>query len=170
MKDKKIIILLVLAIIAALLGAVYLIQSKDTKPTEQPQVKNEEPTEKNDLVRKEVDPSKLPEKFPADMPMEAGATVTQNYNATGPDGGIQASRAFITAKTLAENITIYRNYLTKAGYDVKEILNRDNIKVLYGVKGNTSITVAVNENSVNKEKVVNISYTESTRPAAAPAR
>ena len=107
MENSHKFIKLLLAIVAVLILAFVLYkfvgnnrQSSELKTPETAVVK-----------KMDVDFSKLPEKFPTNIPIESGAKITQNYNATTPEGEFQATRSFVTTKTLAENIKIYSNIL-----------------------------------------------------------
>ncbi len=114
----------------------------------------------NGITTSEVDFAKAPQKFPADIPIESGAKITQNYNATTADGHLQATRVFETKKSLEDNFKIYTNYLTKAGYEVKSTVDQTNYKMVYGIKDNSTIQVSIDENSQLNVKTVNISYIE----------
>jgi hypothetical protein len=118
------------------------------------------PTDKPYAIKSDVAFTKLPQKFPADIPLEAGALVTQNYNATTPDGQFQATRMFVTAKSLDENLAIYTAYFKKAGWDVKSTVNQPAIKMLYGVKGKMRLQFETAEVPATKQRTVTISYTE----------
>lgn len=117
-------------------------------------------TKKTEIVKTEVDKTKDPQKFPAGVPIETGAKITQNYNATAPDGRFQATKAFETAKTLADNFTLYQKYMKDSGWDIQSTVNQDNYKALFGVKGSTNLQVSMNNNTNLKIKTITISYTE----------
>ena len=55
--------------------------------------------------------SSIPEKFPPGLPMEAGATIVSNYNATSADGRIQATRSFESAKSVSANFKLYKTFI-----------------------------------------------------------
>ncbi len=112
------------------------------------------------VVKKNVDVNQIPVKFPTDIPIEAGAKITQNYNATAPDGRFQATRVFETKATLADNLTLYKAYLVKAGYKIQSMIDQPTLKMVYGTKDNGNLQVSIDENSQSHIKTVNISYTE----------
>ncbi len=119
-------------------------------------------TSQNNLVKKQdVDVNKNPEKFPADIPIESGAKITQNYNATAQDGRFQATRVFETKKTLDENLTIYKNYLSKAGYKVQSTVDQNNYKMIFGTKDEASLQISIDNNTAFNIKTVSINYTET---------
>ncbi len=109
--------------------------------------------------KQEVDAAKLPDRFPSSLPLEPGAMIIQNYNATAANGMYQATRAFVTSKTLAENFRVYGDYLKKDGWTMVNTVNQENFKVLSAAKGKESLQVTMNEYSSNHRKTVEISYT-----------
>lgn len=111
------------------------------------------------IEKKDVDTSKLPEKFPGDIPLEEGAKVVQNYNATAPDGTIQATRMFETAKTLDENFKLYKDFFTKNGWTIVSSLDQENIKAIGATKDKTQAQLTFALNSTTKVKTVEISVT-----------
>lgn len=108
----------------------------------------------------EVDKAQFPEKFPKDVPIEEGAQIVQNFNATTADGRFQATRVFKTKKSLADNLSIYRNFLTDSGFKVESTINKPNYKMVRGTKGNTALQASIDENSKSGIKTVSISYIE----------
>lgn len=113
------------------------------------------------VVKKDLAFNKNPEQFPTNIPIEEGAEITQNYNATTADGRLQATRAFITNKSLADNLKIYQDYFKTNDWKVIATVDQDVYKMILGSKDNTQIQVSVNENSISKVKTVDISMTKS---------
>lgn len=152
--SKKII---ALAAILAVLVVAYVVY-KQTKPA--PKADQTTSVKADQIVKKEVEANKVPEKFPVDVPIESGAKITQNYNATAPDGRFQATRVFETEKSLVYNFALYRNYLTSVGYKEQSTIDTPNYKMVSSTKGNVNLQVSIDENSQFHAKTVNISYTE----------
>ena len=126
------------------------------------QVMTQSKTEKSPelkVAKQDVDAAKLPDRFPNSLPLEPGAMVLQNYNATAASGMYQATRTFVTSKTLAENFRVYDDYLKKNDWTIVNSINRDNFKVLSATKGKESLQVTMNEYAGNHRKTVEISYT-----------
>lgn len=163
--NKRIVYLVVLLVVL-IIAAVYFF--KQTDQTAEVSPEKQETEKATEIKKTDVDVNKNPEKFPADIPIEQGAAILQNYNATAPDGRFQATRVFETKDTLAANLTIYRNYLTKSGYEVKSTVDQPNYKMVFGTKGNASLQISIDQNSVSNIKTVSISYTEQGK-APAPA-
>jgi len=132
-------------------------------------VKQKTPQPKFEVTRQEVDPSKLPDKFPADFPTEAGATVTQNYQATTPDGREQSTRTFQTAKSLDDNLKIYQDYFKKNGWTINSTQTGDNYRSILATKNGVLIQVAIDENPSTHIKTVNITAILKAPAAQAPA-
>lgn len=113
------------------------------------------------IEKTNVDFSKVPEKFPTDIPIEAGAKITQNFNATTPTGQFQATRVFETKKSLPDNLVLYSTFLKKNNWTIKSTIDNDNFKMVIAGMEKKSITVSIDENKTTKVKTVNISYTEN---------
>lgn len=163
MSGKKI-IFWVLAILIAVAIIFALVKKLIETPKETPK----EPVVAAGIQKTEVDHSKLPDKFPADIPIEQGATVTQNYNSTIGDGLFQATRVFETKKSLAENFKLYQDVLTKNGYiiGVNDTVDQPSAKAISARKGNTQVQITIEENQVSHIRTINISVTiGSSSPA-----
>ena len=160
-KNAKLLIVAIVVVVVALY-AVYVIKTgnwligwqRDGSPSSQQQA-TESP------VISQVDTSKLPDSFPTDIPLESGAKVEQNYNAS-VSGKIQATRIFVSAKSLSENFTLYKTWLTKNGWKIDATLDQPSLKVLVASKGSEMINITINANQQTKENTVNISYTTTT--------
>lgn len=107
-----------------------------------------------------IDFSKFPEKFPNNIPVEEGVEITQNYNAATPDGRLQATRSFITKKSLVENIGLYTNFLEKDGWKTTVSKNDPTFMKVTGSKVDQKLIIAVDENQASKKKTVTITYME----------
>lgn len=146
-----------LVIVAALLCLLYVAYRlggfNKVKPTVTPQPAQVQKTN--------VDFSKTPEKFPANIPLEANARTTQNFNATTPDGVFQAVRTFVTGKSLADNLALYTDFLKKDGWTIKGTLDNPTYKMIIGAKDKSNIQISIDENKVTKERTVSVSYSET---------
>lgn len=114
-----------------------------------------------DFQRVEVDKSSLPEKFPFDIPLEKNAVITQNYNATAEDGSFQATRAFLTEKSLAENLAIYKKYFIDNDWKITATVNQTAFKKLTATRGGQTIEVSINDDAASKLNTVSITLTEA---------
>lgn len=103
---------------------------------------------------------KLPDKFPVNVPVEDGAEISQNYNASTKDGSVQATREFVTNKTLAENLTIYKKYLQDNGWIVSATVDTETYKMVAGSKEKQELQISIGENTASKVKTVSISLTQ----------
>src|SRR5579862_5803833 len=92
-------VVVLLVIIGSVLYAAHF--SKHESITQQPAIV------KPNVTQTAVDPKTLPQDFPANIPLEKGATVTQNYNAQSISGQYQATRAFESKKSVADNDKLY---------------------------------------------------------------
>lgn len=153
---KKMLVGLII-IIAVAIGITLIVAMFSKDKTVQPvEEKVESPIES----KTEVPQDKLPEKFPVDVPVEAGAEISQNYNAAATDGSIQATREFVTKKSLADNLVIYEKYLKDNGWKVSAKVDTDTYKMVAGSKDKQELQVSIGENSATKVKTVTISLTQ----------
>jgi 16S rRNA C967 or C1407 C5-methylase (RsmB/RsmF family) len=134
------------------LAQTYLLSSKDNNKTPQAQQIKVTKTEKA--------PTELPDKFPKDIPMETGAKVVQNYNATTEDGRFQATRVFESKKTIDENLKIYEEYLKTSKYTLDPVVSVNNYKAVSGKKLNAQLQISLDYNTNTKISTVSINYTE----------
>jgi hypothetical protein len=139
LQSKKIIwVFVVIAIVAVGVAIVVGLLSKQ-QTTSDKSTKSGEFT----VNKKDVAITKLPDKFPADLPMEKEAKVLQNYTSTTAAGGYQATREFETKKTLAENVKIYTDYLKKSGWTMGTGIDKTDFKVVSATKEDLSLQVTV---------------------------
>lgn len=126
---------------------------------------------KSVVTKKDVPTNEVPDKFPKDIPVEADAKITQNYNATSVDGTFQATRVFETKKTLDANFKIYQDYLKNNNWKIESTVNQPEYKMLYASSGASTIQIAMNDNKVAKVSTIDISYADksATKPAAKTA-
>lgn len=113
-----------------------------------------------------VEFTKLPEKFPTNIPLEKDSRVIQNFNTTTPDGQFQAVRTFETAKSLDENLKLYTDFLKKEGWQIVATVDKPAYKMITGQLGSKFISISIDDNKVTEKKSVSISYTENQTPLA----
>ena len=151
-RNKKVIIIAVVAVLV-IAAAVYF-QSKSRRSN----IRSDK--QAVETVKTNVDFAKLPSKFPEDIPMENGAKITQNYNATTPDGKFQATRTFQTTQSLDANLALYTQFMQQNGWVVSTTVNEPATKMVYGEKYGKALTVAISENKLSQIKTVSITYNE----------
>jgi len=101
-----------------------------------------------------VSPSQLPQQFPADIPLEAGAQVTLNYNATNAAGNFQASREFISKKTIAENYAFYQAALKDNGWSITGTqAGTPAGDLIFATKGTSNLNIRIYTDTNNKVRV-----------------
>lgn len=153
-KLRNILSIILVVLIIALSVWVYVFYSNTQE------VAQEEP--KSEVAIEQVSPDKLPEKFPADIPLESGAKIMQNYNATAPDGRVQATRTFESKKTLDENFEIYKTAFSKNDWVISNTVeDQSNVKAIFASKDNDSVRgqVIIRENAPTQTRIVDVSIT-----------
>lgn len=142
--------------ILALLFVAYLVTKRNAGDNDQQSAQPR--TAVVDKVN--VDFSQNPEKFPAKIPVEAGARITQNYNATTPEGIFQATKVFETSQSLSANLALYTKFFNDNGWNISATIDQPTIKMVAGEKDGKSIQVSITENKVSKIRTVSINYVE----------
>lgn len=145
-------VFVLVVMVGAAFWVVTIFKTKEVQPNI---VKQENFT----VTRTQVDQSKLPEKFPADIPLEKNATTTDNYNASATNGMFQATRKFETAKTLDANFKLYSDFFSKNGWQITNTINQPELKVVFAVKDGVQAQAVIAKNSVTKKSTVEISIT-----------
>lgn len=155
MPNKKLMAVVVIGFLI-IAGLVYFLKDDNTSNTQE-YYNNQQPS----VQKTNVDFSKLPEKFPSDIPIEKDAKITQNYNSTTPEGHFQATRTFVTQLSLAENFATYEKFFNDNGWTIIATTNDPTYKMIAGSKDKQNIQVTIDENKgENKIKTVSISYSE----------
>lgn len=157
---KKTIVIIIVVIVILGLGGVayYVVQNQTGKVTN----KNNQNQAKQQLnvTKSEKNTNELPDKFPTDIPIETGAKIIQNYNASTPDGRFQATRVFESAKSMDENLKIYKDYLTSKNYKLQPVVEVPNFKSISGTNDNMNLQVSMNYNASTKITTVSINLTQ----------
>lgn len=158
MENKKIIIFVVVVVLAGFSYYFVWQKNKVNKIAEQQKTQNQEQPAKTDSPSVQVvDNSKLPDKFPVNIPLEAGAQIEQNYNVDLADK-TQASRRFASTKSLAENYKLYGDWLKQDGWEIQNTLDNSDLKALSAIKGEGSLNITISQNLTTKQIFVDISF------------
>ncbi len=111
-------------------------------------------------AKKDVDAEQLPKNFPADIPIEEGASVVQNFN-VDDKGYQQATRSFETQVSLDKNLALYKKYLTANGYKITVTIDQPTYKMVSGTKDKDNLRIEMTDNSVSKQKTVSITFIQT---------
>ena len=164
MSNSKLPLIIVVVVVLILaIGGYYFWQDKKTDDNSP---KTGDVATNIQVTKTEIPTDQLPQKFPLNVPTEEGALITQNYNAKTPDGMYQSTRAFQTEKSLADNLAIYKAYLSQNGWKVDATVQQENYAMISGSKAGDKLQVSINNNTVNKVKTVSITLT--TKQAVTP--
>lgn len=150
-KNLALIFFSLLVIVAIVFSVNKYLQNKKS---------SEEIPNQNQITSKlqEVDRSKLPEKFPADFPLEQGVKILNNYNVLDT-GFIQATRKFTTKKSLPENYKLYSNYLSQNGWEISSKLDLEETKSVSATKEGVNVSIVVSHNPNTNINSVDIAFT-----------
>lgn len=161
MKQKTIItvVILVLAVVAT--TVVYLNNQKAKKnANSKPGVKQTKSFQP--LPVTDVTPSKLPDRFPTDIPLEQGAQIIYNFNGTNAAGMYQSTRQFESQKTIDQNYTLYQDALKKSGYTITQVIEdmAHFQKIIFATKGDNSVAIR----SFALSGQIRVDITNTTKP------
>ena len=108
-----------------------------------PTAGNSAPVAKVEITQ--VPTATLPTGFPSDVPIEAGATITLNFQGTNAAGEYQASREFISAKTADANFKYYQEVLKSGGWTVTNAIDDTarSQKIILATKGASSLNIRI---------------------------
>ncbi len=113
----------------------------------------------------QVSTNKLPALLPANLPQEAGAIIRDNYN-VNTNGVEQGTRRYVTKNTVAQNITLFKQYLQANGWTNIQTQSAGGVELLTATKASETMLISLSQNSVTQENVVDITVTnQSTTPS-----
>ena len=131
----------------------------------------EEPKQEFERKAEQFGAEILPQGLPTDLPIEDGSVVVSNeiVKVTTPDGKQeeQVVRAYLSAKTVEENLKIYKDYVLAKGWQVSGEINVSKdlmIFLSYDPKNPTQpIKFEFVKNSMTKDVTVRIVLIKNVR-------
>jgi len=116
-----------------------------------------QPTPVNKIENFDTD--EKPSQFPADLPMESGAKIISNYNATSPEGRLQATQVFESSQSVADNFDLYKSYLSKNGWEIlSQNSSNANLRLLIGQNSTGVLNVTIHRGDSATTSVVDLSF------------
>ena len=113
MQNKKVLIIIVVLLVIAAAGASYYYQKKNGKqPVGQQQQNQNQENKVVGAVYQQPSEEVKTKLVPADFPFESGAPIITDLQANSN----QYSRVWKSSKSIADNKTIFENYLNKNGW------------------------------------------------------
>lgn len=155
-EHKKVIILTIIFIlIASVVWVMHLYGKKAPAP-----VAEEENSLLADIKVQQVPTSELPPELPKNLPLEPNAPIMRNEILDVSQGReVQHLRTYVSSKTVAENVKIYRDYFAKDGWKVAaESIQKDNATIIATKAGNT-FKFTVSKNSITSDVTVELVIT-----------
>lgn len=161
------IIVLAIVFILLLVGAFYFLSMKKTPAPVQNTGTTGTEQNNTGLTQEKVEikktslmtgneANKLPKGYPMDLPVDT-TNVTESYVAEYPNRNLtQYTLAFLTTKSVKEEVTMYVSAIEKAGYTFTSDGKNTAGGYLNAKKGKT--TVSVNVGTTNGKTIVNITY------------
>ncbi len=80
--------------------------------------------------------------FPTDIPLEAGAQISQSYSVNYAEQK-QLTLVFLSTKTIQENYTLYAEFLKQQNWNVSNQYESETLSSLYGTKDQYSINITM---------------------------
>lgn len=118
--------------------------------------------DKRAVNKQELPVEALPEKFPADFPIEKDAVVEQNYNSISDVGNFQSTRSYRSAQSLEQNEKIFNDYFKKAGWKISATHKDTNVVAISAIKDSLNMIITIN--NVVEDKSVNVNITVVQAP------
>lgn len=143
-----------LAVVAALviLGILWLARTQLNVSRPTPST-----TPVNKIENFEAD--KKPAQFPAEVPVESGARIVSNYNATSPGGRLQATQAFESSRSVAANFKLYNDYLTQNNWKIlSEDSSKADLQFLIAQNDKGILNVSIHKGSTATTSIVDLSF------------
>ncbi len=136
--EKKV---LGLVLLTAVLVGVLMFVLRWQAQTKKVNQNNSKPIAKLTQIEKD----KLPDKFPAEIPVEANAEITLNFNAINLSGKFQSTREFISSKSIEDNFILYLDILKKEGWVVGQKIDdtAKNQKIILASKGEEQLNIRI---------------------------
>lgn len=104
--------------------------------------------------------SRLPDRFPSDIPLEeSGNAVTQNFVSATDIGQFQQTRGFITTRGLDDASAIYRSYFASHGYEILIDSVSPNSRFITARKDDVIFTIRIGENPTTHVRAIVIDLT-----------
>lgn len=113
------------------------------------------------VEKKDLAPNQLPQGFPKDLPVEAGSSVIQNYEATTTDGRKQSTRISTTNKTLIQAVKVYQDFFLSLSWTKISTTNPDvdTVNALFRRKDDVLLITGRTDVS-SKDKTVELTLIE----------
>lgn len=108
----------------------------------------------------QMDPRYAPAYFPQ-IPLNESVEVLSNYNATSPDGRMQATRIFASKATVADNFNFYHSFLTKTFWNITGEINDSadpSHRAIFAQNQTGVVNVSISAGQVSGTSVVDISF------------
>ncbi len=156
MQNKKYLVITAIVLVVVAVAALVLRKINTGPQTNQPPTNEPKPA----IETVNIDSAKLPANMPADLPFEKDARIVGNHEVTdSKTGNYQSDRSYVTAKTIQENLTIYKSYLEKNGWKILNTLDQPNYKMLSAENNFGHLDIMLNYSSGTKDNLVSVYYT-----------
>ncbi|MDE2312370.1 MAG: hypothetical protein KGJ93_04780 [Patescibacteria group bacterium] len=156
------IVALVVVLVAALVVAAVKKSKKSTAPQPQPQTQakqNPEPPPRP-VTRKDLTIEQAKTALPADWPWETGSQISQSKEFTDAGTGkTLVNVVYASVKTLADNSTLFKNYLIQGGWSITANKADTNSASIDANKADSLLSILI-----NKDKQGNVSINVSYQP------
>jgi hypothetical protein len=168
MKNKKYLVVVLLVILVIVVLALAWKSSKQNAGTGAKPVANSQNSQTQTpkapsplaLSAATVPSAQIPAGMPANLPFENNAKILSNFTIKNPDTGkTQATRTYVSQKTIDENFAIYQKYLQDNGWTITSSLSKPSVKSLDSAKGATNLNVVIGQDSKGQVSVM-VTYIE----------
>lgn len=154
-------IILAIVTIVLILGLGYVLLGKYRAPREANQQASRADEARQFAVVVENTPITngtviAPEGFPEEIPIETSGILESATTRYPAQNAKQLSINYNSTKTIAQKYAEYKNYMTKAGYNMTEGDANTPVRALFGTKRNANLSVVVSR--IEDKTLVQLSY------------
>ncbi|HMQ02167.1 MAG TPA: hypothetical protein PKD79_03840 [Candidatus Doudnabacteria bacterium] len=153
--NAKLLPILVILIVLLIAAGLFLFMNKEQTPVldSSPDVSQELSVQTTQLGAGET-----PRGIPANLPMQTGNQVLQNYEALANDGRLQSTKIFSTSLSVAQALQIYTSFFEDLNW-VRNTTGTLQSPVLMKNKQD-SLMIIVTKESAQEDTIVEISLTQ----------
>ncbi|TSA45498.1 hypothetical protein D4R52_02335 [bacterium] len=111
-----------------------------------------------EVKRTDLAKDAVPAGFPAEIPIEQGAKIVTNFQATNTEGKLQGTRVFESQKTVAQNYKIYTDFAANYAWKVMGKSESENLSSLLLAKDTAQLTINISKNTITGVVTVELNY------------
>lgn len=166
MNKSLVIIAVILAVALSVLAAfVFVFKTNPFSSLNSPTQVSQTENKPLNITKKDIDNGGIPNGLPKNLPVEAGSTTLQSYEAVTRDGRKQSTVIFTSKKTLLKDMVLpYEEFFVSEGWEKVPSAGEvsGSMAVLFKKDANV-VVVTARSDSKSKDKSVEVTLTSSAK-------